>query len=293
MNDKSTENSAVIVVVGSLHYDIMIDAPDRPRKGETVIGSHWNPKFGGKGGNQAIAAAKTGIETRFVGSVGTDDFSTYMLCGLEEANISTEHIFRNPTLGTGMSVAIMDAEGDYGAVIVSGANTSIDTATFEKQGFWCGVNVLILQNEIPTSINLEAARAAKNAGVQVCLNAAPTKELPQSLLELVDILIVNAIEAEDLCNIKVSNLEAAKRAANALSGKVGTVIVTAGGDGVAIASEDTKFAMEAIPVELVSTHGAGDMFVGTLCAELASKTGLHKAVETANRAAAIHVSKPN
>lgn len=293
MSDKSNLIKPAVVVIGSLHYDIMLDAPDRPRKGETVVGHSWHPKFGGKGGNQAVAAARTGIETRFVGSVGADDFSTFMLKGLEDAGISTKRIFRTSSQGTGMSVAIMDAEGDYGAVIVSGANASIDPAMLEDKTLWKDAKVLILQNEIPASFNIAAAHAARKAGLQVCLNAAPTRELPDELLKLVDILVVNAIEAEDLCGLEVQDLETAQKAASILTDLVSTVVVTAGGDGVAVASGNAKFMIEALPVELISTHGAGDMFVGTLCVELARGNTIQNAVVIANKAAADHVSKQN
>lgn len=289
-NDLETENFAV-VVVGSLHYDIMIQAPDRPRKGETVIGQHWFPKFGGKGGNQAIAAANSGVSARFVGAVGTDDFSEFMLEKLDKAGVTTERITRTSSKGTGISVAIMDAEGDYGAVIISGANSLIDHDEFEAEALWRNAQVLILQNEIPVGSNIAAAQAAKNTGLQVCLNAAPSRELSKDLLELIDILVVNAIEAEDLCGLKVSGLDSALQAANELTKMVDTIIVTAGGDGVAVASIDEQFVIAALQVELVSTHGAGDMFVGTLCAEIARGNKMRNSVEIANKAAAEHVSK--
>ncbi|MFK8035561.1 MAG: PfkB family carbohydrate kinase [Hyphomicrobiales bacterium] len=291
MSDKSCLVEPAIVVIGSLHYDILLDAPVRPRKGETVVGHSWHPKFGGKGGNQALAAVKAGIETRFVGGVGVDDFSTFMLRNLEEAGISTKRVSRAATQGTGMSVAIMDAEGDYGAIIVSGANASIDLAMFEDEALWTASKILILQNEIPASINVAAAHAASKAGLQVCLNAAPTRELSSELLELVDVLVVNAIEAEDLCGLEVTDLATAQEAASTLNDMVKTVVVTAGGDGVAVASSNVKFMIEALPVELISTHGAGDMFVGTLCAELARGDTIQNAAVIANKAAADHVSK--
>lgn len=280
-----------VVVIGSLHYDIILGAPNRPRKGETVVGHSWHPKFGGKGGNQAVAAANANIETRFVGSVGDDDFSAFMLVGLEEAGISTNRISRSSSQGTGMSVAIMDAEGDYGAVIVSGANASIDQDMIKDSALWEDAKILILQNEIPTSLNILAARTAHEAGLRVCLNAAPTRELPNELLEHVDILVANGIEAEDLCGLEVQNLKMAQKAAIALKERVKTIIVTAGGDGVAVASDDADFMVKGLPVKLISTHGAGDMFVGTLCAELARGDIIQNAVAIANKAAADHVSK--
>lgn len=286
-----TESTPAIVAVGSLHYDIVLEAPDRPRKGETLTGEKWYPKFGGKGGNQAVAAAKTGVETRFVGAVGDDDFAKFMLNGLKVANISTSFITTVPSHGTGMSVAIMDSEGDYGAVIVSGANLNVDPNVFNQDQLWNDVRLLVLQNEIPENINVAAALKAKALGITVCLNAAPSRKLSLEFLNLIDILIVNAIEAEDMCGVNVSSLSDAEIAASAIYEAGLTVIVTAGGDGVAVKSDEAAFALRALPVDVVSTHGAGDMFVGTLCGEIVGGKNFKDAVIAANEAAAVHVSQ--
>jgi ribokinase len=108
----STPSQPVIVVVGSLHYDIMVDAPDRPRKGETVAGHAWRPKFGGKGGNQAIAAARAGARVRMAGAVGDDEFGRFLLERLAAGSVDRDHVTTLPGTGSGMSVAISDAGGD-------------------------------------------------------------------------------------------------------------------------------------------------------------------------------------
>lgn len=282
-----------VVVVGSLHYDVMVEASHRPRKGETVTGDRWYPKFGGKGGNQAVAAALAGSATRFVGAVGQDDFADLMLSTLQSHEIETGHVATVAGHGTGMSAAIMDAEGDYGAVIVSGANMMIDTAQFASDAVWREAQILILQNEIPENVNIGAARAARQRGVHVCFNAAPWRPMTEELLALIDILVVNAIEAEDMSGIAVDNLGAAQKAATYLTDMVPTVIVTAGGDGVAWA-ERGKVAQScpARPVNLVSTHGAGDIFIGTLCHVLTQGTDLRAGINSANDSAALHISKP-
>lgn len=283
-------NDTAVVVVGSLHYDIIIDAPDRPRKGETVTGSRWYPKFGGKGGNQAIAAAAKGA-TRFVGAVGSDSFSGFMLKNFETHGISQQWISILPATNTGMSVAITDAEGDYGAVIVSGANAGISPAHITDPALWNDAKVLILQNEIPPKLNILAASEARNKGVLVCLNAAPSRELTSEMIDNIDLLIVNAIEAQDMCGVVVDSLLTAEEAAISLTKDIPTVVVTAGGDGVAMASQaGARLTIPARPVKLISTHGAGDVFVGSLCAELALGISIDIALATANNAAAIHVS---
>ena len=280
-----------IVVVGSLHYDIMVDAPDRPRKGETVTGFAWRPKFGGKGANQAVAAVKAGAEVRMAGAVGTDDFGIFLLAELERGGVDAARVTRLSGVGSGMSVAISDAAGDYGAVIVSGANLAIDPARLAEPGLWVDARALILQNEVPEATNVAAALAAKAAGALVCLNAAPYRPLSTELTGLVDILVVNAIEAEQISGRPVGDLAAAADAARALAARFPTVVVTAGGDGLAgVRQGEASVVLEALPVDLVSTHGAGDTFVGALVAGLAGGASFADSLANANAAAAAHVS---
>ncbi|MET0942236.1 MAG: PfkB family carbohydrate kinase [Mesorhizobium sp.] len=284
-------HNPTIVVVGSLHYDIMVDAPDRPRKGETVTGYSWHPKFGGKGGNQAIAAAKAGANVRMAGAVGDDDFGRFLLKELADAGVDSSQVERLPNVGSGMSVAISDAGGDYGAVIVSGANLLRDAAAVAGPDLWQGARVLILQNEMPEGINIVSARAAKAAGATVCVNAAPYRPLSDEFVALIDVLVVNAIEAEELSGISVSDLASAAEAARALSDQFPAVVVTAGGDGVVGQMRgEGPVSLSAIPVKLVSTHGAGDVFVGALATAIASNQSFAACISAANEAAAIHVS---
>lgn len=286
-----TSPPASVVTVGSLHHDIFVEAPHRPAAGETVTGYRWFPKVGGKGGNQAIAAAIAGAPSRMVSAVGKDGFAPLVLETLAAAGVDITRVAR-VVAGTGMSVAIADASGDYGAVIVSGANLAIDAAQLEAADLWEGASHLMLQNEVREEINVAAARAARAHGVTICLNAAPWRETGRDLLDLVDLLVVNALEAEALCGIAVRGLETATEAAEALSRRFASVVVTAGGHGVALASGAQTVALPAETVTLVSTHGAGDCFIGTLVARLAAGDGLETALRGANIAAARHVSTP-
>ena len=284
-------HNPIVVVVGSLHYDIMVDAPDRPMKGETVTGFAWRPKFGGKGGNQAVAAANAGAKVRMAGAVGEDDFGRFLLAHLAAGGVDRSWVATLPAADSGMSVAISDAEGDYGAVIVSGANLAIDLDALVDPALWVNAQSLILQNEVPDEVNVAAAHSARRAGATVCLNAAPYRELSQDLQGLVDVLIVNAVEAEQLCGMRVNDLASAARAAETLSQTFPSAVVTAGGGGVAGSQRGAEpIALSALPVELVSTHGAGDVFVGTLAATLATGGSLENSLQAANRAAASHVS---
>lgn len=286
------ETKPAVIVVGSLHYDITVDAPDRPRKGETVTGRRWAPKFGGKGGNQAAAAQAQGVATAMVGAVGDDDFGRGLLAGLDRAGVDRSAVAILPGMGSGMSVAIFDDDGDYGAVIVSGANLAIeaDQMTDPLLG---EARVLILQNEIPETVNAAVARRAKAAGLTTVLNAAPARPFATDLPDHIDILVVNAIEAEMLGGGAVHSLPDAAMAADVLSKRFTTVIVTAGGDGVAMrGAAIPATTLPAIPITVVSTHGAGDMFVGTFAACVFRGETLPEALRIANEAAANLVAAP-
>jgi ribokinase len=286
--------SARVVVVGSLHLDVLAYAPDRPKKGETLAGSAWGLKAGGKGGNQAVAAAQFGTRTSMVGKVGNDDFGKQLLNNLKEAGVDTERVGTDPEAGSGMSVAIIDSEGDYGAVIVSGANLRLTEEDLEEaRDVIRNAQVLVLQNEILEANNIAAAQLAKKYKVRVILNAAPAKPLALDLASNVDLLVVNAVEAEMICGVPVTDLAAATEAAALLSKQVTNVVVTAGGLGLAVAErENSPYAEAAHPVQLIDTHGAGDAFIGALAARWASGVPVAEAVRFANAAAALFVSTP-
>jgi ribokinase len=291
---KAIETPARVVVLGSLHLDILVHASDRPKKGETLPGSAWGYKAGGKGGNQAVAAAQFGARSSMIGRVGNDDFGKRLLSHLRDAAVDTEHVWTDPEAGSGMSVAIIDAEGDYGAVIVSGANLRLSNKDLEEARQVIGsAQVLVLQNEVLDSTNAAAAQLAKEDHIRVILNAAPARPLGPELSAHVDVLVVNAVEAEMICGVAVTSLPSATEAAVLLSEQVANVVVTAGGLGLAVAERgNTPYAEAAHSVKLVDTHGAGDAFIGALAARLASGLSVAEAVRFANAAAAVFVSTP-
>ena len=286
--------SSTVAVLGSLHLDIMVNAPDRPRKGETLPGSAWSYKAGGKGGNQAVAAAQFGAQASMIGRVGDDDFGKRLLSHLQSSQVDTKHVRIDPAANSGMSVAIIDAEGDYGAVIVSGANLRLAEEDIrDALEVLQRASVLVLQNEVPDAANVLAAEAAKRQGARVVFNAAPTRPLDPLLAPNVDILVVNAVEAEMMCGVVVGSLDAAAEAVAQLSNQVDNVIVTAGGLGLAWAEDGGRPQVgPAHPVTLVDTHGAGDAFIGALAARLVDGASLGEATRFANAAAAVFVSTP-
>ena len=281
----------IVLTVGSLHYDIMVDADHLPRKDETAIGSRWFPKFGGKGGNQAVSAAKAGIESRMVGAVGNDHFGSFLRTNLLKGGVDDRFIATVPDVGSGMSVAIQDAAGDYAATIVSGANLHIAATALAHDAVWAGVSVLILQNEVTEATNLAAAREARKRGVKTVLNAAPWRPLGAEFCGLVDILVVNAVEAEMMGTQPVCSLPSAAEAAKRLADQFETVIVTAGSIGLAAwGAHNEGLQIPAQKVQVVSSHGAGDAFIGALAAQIANTAPLEQACRAASAAAARHVS---
>ena len=281
----------IVLTVGSLHYDIMVHADHLPRKDETAVGSRWYPKFGGKGGNQAVAAARAGAGSRMVGAVGQDDFGQFLRLNLTMGQVDDRFIVTIPGAGSGMSVAIQDGDGDYAATIVSGANLLIAPAALADDAVWDGVRMLVLQNEVPEPVNLAAAQQARRRGIPTLLNAAPYRPLGPDFRRLVDILVVNAVEAEMMGTEPVCCLHGAALAAQKLADQFETAIVTAGAQGLAARGADDKILqLSAEKVAVVSSHGAGDAFIGTLAAQLAAGQGLEQACRAASLAAARHVA---
>ncbi len=282
-----------VVVCGSLHLDIMVKAPALPRIDETAVGSSWSQVCGGKGGNQAVQAARAGARTAMIGRVGSDDFGETLTNNLSQSGVDLTGVSADPVKGSGMSVAILQDNGEYGAVIVSGANLAIDpeavAGQWQKLG---GARVLVLQNEVPLGVNLAAASVAASAGAMVVFNAAPARVLSRELSDLVHVLIVNRVEAEELASCMVHDFASARLALPKLCGPQRSVVITLGGEGLLVAPVGGEVVeIAAVPVEVTSTHGAGDCFVGVLAARLAAGDSLVEGCREANQCAAEFVSR--
>ncbi len=271
-----------VAVAGSLHLDIMVAAPRLPHQDETLMGSSWHYKCGGKGGNQAVAAAHFGAKTAFGGQTGQDDFGGRLRANLVAAGVDITHVGIDPNSGSGMSVAITEARGEYGAVVVSGANLTIDADEIATrwEALW-QTKVLLLQNEIPEAVSLAAARHARANGARIILNAAPAREMSALFLSSIDILVVNRVEAR-----MMTGTDDPDRALPALHTLRRDVVLTRGADGLSLMTRDgARTDIPALPVKVVSTHGAGDCFCGALAARLAAGDGLEFACRFASAAA--------
>lgn len=287
------EKAAQILVVGALHLDVIVTAPRFPRTDETVIGHAVDYRLGGKGGNQAVAAARMGCQTAMAGRIGRDRFGSSIRQALGSAGVDHGQVLQADS-ASGMSVAIVDADGDYGAVIVPGANAEIDPTDIATQD---SLGILLLQSEISEPVN-QNVMARAPTGCRVILNAAPARPRRPSLASEiprfagVDILIVNRTEAAQHCGLLPESHDPAEAAEQLLSEGPKAVIVTLGRSGLLTRTANgDAFELPGRRVRTVSTHGAGDMFAGALAAETCRGTSLRKAADFAQCAAALHVSK--
>ena len=255
-----------LLVAGSLHLDVVLRAPHFPGLDETVSGSSVDYVFGGKGGNQAVSAARMGAEVHFAGRTGSDLFGDMIRETLDSSGVGLSQL-QHEDGPSGMSAAIVDSNGEYGAVIVSAANLNIVAHEVDVPE---GTSLVILQNEIPGEVNLEVALKAKAIGAKVWLNAAPARKISNDLVEAIDLLIVNKVEAEFYARL----------------GFEVNLLKTLGADGVSY--EGVQYS--GFPVDVVSTHGAGDMFVGALASQVVYGTNMVGAIKFAQAAAALHVS---
>lgn len=278
-----------VFVVGSLHLDVVVSSPRLPAIDETVAGHGASLVCGGKGGNQAVAAALHGAKTHMAGRVGDDAFAERLLSHLAGARVEHSRV-QTGTGSSGMSVAVVLDNGDYGAVIVSAANLDLDPAaiTWPDDASW-----VVLQNEIPEPVNIEIARRARAHGAQVLLNAAPWRETSERLLSHIDLLVLNRVEAAAMACTALDSVADAKRVAAKLATRQYAAIVTLGADGVVYHSASGEELLQpACAVNVVSTHGAGDVFVGALAARMSVGDEIVDALRYAAAAAAAHVSTP-
>ena len=277
-----------ILVVGSLHLDVIVHSSRLPKPDETLLGDKVSYRFGGKGGNQAVAAAKIDVQVFMAGRIGTDNFGKQIYDTLSNQNINLDGL-KMVDEATGMSVALIGSDGIYSAVVVSGANQTIDLSEIAVPD---DLTVLVLQNEINTDANFEIIKKVPKSTF-VILNAAPALTPNKDFFERIDLLVVNQLEAKMLLNEEPSifnNLDALRKLQN-LGPK--EVIITMGADGyTGISKNGEIFSEPGIKVDVLSTHGAGDSFVGTLAAFICKGEPINIAAQYAQASSALHVKTP-
>lgn len=274
--------------------DLVARSPRLPIPGETVLGHDFFTAPGGKGANQAVAAARLGIPTQLVGRVGNDNFGQEILTNLQTFGVQIDRILVDETAHTGVAIIAVDDTGQNHIIVVPGVNGRVDATDVEDlTKLLDNAAALLLQFEIPRQAVLSAAKAAQNAGVRVILDPAPTQvDVPDELYPLVDIITPNEIEAGQLVGFSVNNFETAAKAASVLLQKgVGTAIVKLGAQGVCCATAESTFFVPAFPVQTVDTVAAGDAFNGGLAAAIAEGRSLREAVIWGAAAGAISTTK--
>ena len=281
-----------VVVVGSFNMDLVVQAGRRPETGETLMGKEFGMFIGGKGSNQAIAAARLGANVTMIGRLGTDLFGDTLMATHTEEGICTNNVVRDTEAGTGVASILIDADGDNSIVLVPQANMRLTVADIERASeSIAAADVLLLQLEVPISASQRAAEIAKSNGATVVLNPAPAQELPDGFLAQVDILTPNEVETESLSGVRVSTTTDAERAAKVLLDKgLSAVILTLGERGALLLTSDLTQQVPAYSVEVVDTTAAGDAFCGALATALARGDNLVDAVAFANAAGALAVT---
>lgn len=273
-----------VVVVGSLSRDLLVKAPRLPQRGETIRGTEFGMFCGGKGNNQALAAARAGANVAMVGRVGNDEFGSTIIESLKNTGVDSTYVLRDPDVGSGIAIIIVGGDGDNSIVIAQQANLKLCSQDVEKASELIRTaSIVLLQMEVSIEPNVAAAKLARKAGVMVALNPAPAPEdgkLPDELLRSVDIIIPNQTEATLLTGIDSSSREGALKAARALK-QMGPrhVILTLGQDGALLLEDDKEPQfISSFAVTAIDTTAAGDAFCGAFGASLSSGLGLGEAV---------------
>lgn len=284
-----------IVVLGSSNTDMVVRSQHLPVPGETVLGGEFMMNNGGKGANQAVAAARLGGNVHFIAKTGSDVFGQKAINDYRREGINVDHVFVDEKAPSGVALILVNDEtGENSISVASGANlkllsTDIDQAAevLEK------CSVLLMQLEVPVETVEYAAEKVHSSGGKVVLNPAPAQPLSDELLRHVDILIPNESEATLLSGIAIEREEDAKKAATVLSDRgVGTVIITLGAKGAMIKSGDKFTFVPAHKVKAVDTTAAGDTFCGAFCVAIEEGMSVEEAVDFACRCSAISVTRP-
>jgi ribokinase len=282
-----------IVVVGSSNMDLVVKAPRIPSVGETILGGDFLMTPGGKGANQAVAAAKLGGEVYLVAKLGNDIFAEQSLANFEKVSIRTTYVTRTDEAPSGVALITVDPAGENVIVVAPGANGTLSPEDVEKaQSAIASSGALVAQLEVPLETIKSAARLAHDSGVPFVLDPAPAQKLSAELLAMVDVLTPNETEAQILTGLKVTDENSARAAAGKLLAcGVKAVVLTMGAKGFLLCDNECTEFVSAMKVDAVDTTAAGDAFTGALAIGLARGEALRDAALFANHVAALSVMK--
>lgn len=283
-----------IVVVGSLNMDLVVQVPKIPKPGETVLGKDFATYPGGKGANQAVAAARLGSSVTMVGRVGRDAYGEALINNLANEGVNIDCISRDEKQATGIAMISVDSKGQNSIAVASGANFTLTKDLIRKAWEQIGdVDILIMPLETPADIVLEAAKYAKGRDVQVVLNPAPARILEKELLPLVDVLVPNEHEIFQISTkLSLEGKEVETIAREMINQGVASVVTTLGGEGVSIVDHDLEeVSLSPYPVDVIDTTAAGDAFVAALAVSLSEGRTLVDSCHFANAVGALTVTK--
>lgn len=283
-----------VVVVGSSNADMVFTTPRMPQPGETIMGNSFDIIPGGKGANQAVAAARAGAEVFFIAKVGQDDLGQTAIDNYKKDGIRTEYIGIDEQAPSGVAMIMVDQNSGENAIVVApGANAQLSPEDIEAASPAIqSADVLLVQLETPLNTVKRALELARLHQVTTILNPAPAQSLPDDLLHLVDFITPNETETELLCGIFPTDQDTTRKATEALKTKVRDVIITMGSAGAFLSTADAREAMVPVrKVKAVDTTAAGDVFNGYLAAALANDQTILEAIQRANQAASISVTR--
>ncbi|MEK8204788.1 ribokinase [Paenibacillus sp. FSL R5-0636] len=282
-----------IVVIGSLNMDMVVRTNRSPDAGETLIGQAFALSPGGKGANQAVAAARLGAEVSMIGRVGKDTFGSEMLEIIRNEGIHIEHISVSEHQATGVASIIIEEDGENRIIVVPGANIELTVEDIQAlEAVISQTKIIVLQLEMDLAMSEQAIAIAHRKGIPVILNPAPARVLKDEMLAQVSYLTPNETEAGILSGMTVDSAETAEQAARILLQKgVQNVIVTLGSKGALIVNAEGAKAVPGFPVKAVDTVAAGDSFNGALAQQLVLGKTLEEAVSFANAVGALAVGK--
>ncbi len=270
----------MITVFGSLNIDMVLPVETMPRAGDTVLCPEYKLHSGGKGANQAVAAARMGAEVHMFGCVGQDSFGEICQNSLKDAGMMTDHILTSE-VPTGCATICVDNSGENMITVASGANLKAQSHHITDE-MLTEKTTLVLQMEVSTSENWSLIKRAAAKGACIILNLAPAREVPDEILKSLSVLVMNQIEATVLALNLGFDVISPTIAARRISAKYGiTAIVTLGADGAFAASPQGTWTVQALPIKAIDTTAAGDAFVGVLAAALDQKISLDQALRRA------------
>jgi len=282
-----------IVVVGSSNTDMIVKSARIPQPGETILGGEFSTAAGGKGANQAVAAARAGGNVTFIARIGNDMLGKQALVRFKKDGIDTTHVFNDNSAPSGVALIMVSESGENSISVASGANANLNPDDIKRSKSKIEeADILLMQLESPIETIQTAAEIAKSSGIKVILNPAPAQELSSELLASIDIITPNETETEILTGIKVNTEEDLDNAVDKLLATgITTVLITLGSKGVLIAQENMNKIIPAYKVEAVDTTAAGDVFNGAFAVALANGLSLEEAVYFGNAAASISVTR--